>query len=854
MDFLTLMAIYAAFFIISALLLPKPKVKQDPGDFRPPEPREGEPIAVVFGTVLNSPAVTWFGDVGWKKVKKTVSTMLGLIQEDIPLGYDYYAGIMFVICHGPIDAMLDIFIGEKRVVRTAKYVGEGLATEPAISWPAPSTPTLPEAYPESGDPTRVSINLPDLFGGKEEGGGIVGQFDLHWGSHTQGPNDYLGVWWGTDIVPNYRDICYVVLRRMNVGKSPSMQPWKFVVRRIPDVLGQTAYATITDEDGNLIANGAECIYEILTDKVWGLGKKAGEVDLDSFQQAAQTLYGEGLGYSGQILAKGEAWQHIQTILRHIEGVVYQDPLSGLISLKLIRNDYTVGNLVELDESNSVIEEYTRGSWAEAANETQVKFTDIARRFSDAAAQAQNLAAIQAMDGEIISNDYDMKGLSTHEQAQLAAERLNRTTSVPLIRGRSKTNRIAYAFHPGKPFKITYPEYGISAMVCRVVSVNYGALVTGEIEVNWVQDVWDLNDNAYASPDDLNDLEPCGPLALLVSGYDPSADPGAEYGPGYGVLFEAPYWFNTTGGRAWMAQGRATNADAYWECWRSVHGALREKMTDVQDFVPVGLLDESMEQTGTDFTSLEFTVTDAGDLDTLTSTDFAGMLAGDRFLMIDDEIFAWERIENLGDGQYRISGAWRAVLDTVPAYHVQSSRVYFFYNASGGNSAFDLTDPDDLDDFTGVQVWPVIVKLDGTADNPDRVEMLEVMVGQRASAPYPPGDVKVNGDGYDNWPTSTTGDVTLSWAHRGRSQSQMVAQDDGVSYTLEGTLTIEVLLDGVSVREWTSITGTSQQYTYAQRVSDDADTTKRVEFRITPIGSSSEEGVVRTTPPFLMQSS
>jgi hypothetical protein len=83
---------------------------------------------------------------------------------------------------------------------------------------------------------------------------------------------------------------------------------------------------------------------------------------------------------------------------------------------------------------------------------------------------------------------------------------------------------------------------------------------------------------------------------------------------------------------------------------------------------------------------------------------------------------------------------------------------------------------------------------------------------------------------------------------------MISQDDGAGATIDGTLTVEVLIAGVAVREWTGLTGSSQAYTWAQRQADDADETKRVEFRITPVGTSAEEGTVRTTPSFLMASS
>lgn len=850
MGFLELLAIFIVSMIVSILLRPKIKDKSSPGDFRPPEPREGEPIPVVFGTCLLSPSLTWFGDVTAKKINKEVSSMFGLVKDKVSLGYEYYAGMMMVLCHGPVDSMLDIYIGEKRVVRTAKYVGTGVAQAPATGWAAPSTPTLPEDY--SDLPTRVSINLPKLFGGREEGGGIVGQMDVHWGSLIQGPNDYLAVFWGADLVPQYRKLCYVVLRRMYLGKSPQPQPWKFVLKRIPDVLGQSAYATITDEDDNEIANPAEVIYEILTNRVWGLGKDPASIDATSFSEAGQTLYSEGRGYSGTLVSKTEAWNALSYIQKHINAVIYQHPLTGLISIKLIRDDYNPAELVELTDSNCVIEEYTRGSWAETINETAVNYTDIGRRFSDGTAQAQNLAAIQAMDGEVISTSLDLAGLSTHQQAQLASEEANRVTSVPLVRMRIITNRVAYAFHPGKPFKVTYSEYDIDSMVCRVMSVNYGSLVDGLITIEALQDPWDLSALAYASPDALEDLAPCGPLELQLPDYDPSGDPAAYYGPGRVLLMEAPYWHVGAAGRVWAAMSRSQAQDLYWECYRSLHGTDTVKMASAFDFISIGIIEENIEQTGTGFTDLSITVKTLGDMDLLTSTDYAGMLAGERLLIIDEEIFAWELIVDLGDGRYRIDGVWRAVLDTVPDFHIQSSVAFFYYNSSGGNSASDLTAPDDLDAFTGVQIWPAIVDADGTSDPLELLEMSSLVVQERAIAPAPPGNVRVQGYGYDTWPDQTTGDVVLTWSHRSRTlQTQMVAQDDATDWTLEGTVTVQVIIAGNMVRETASINTGTFTYTYAQRQSDDANMSRKVEFNIIPVGSSGEEGIIRKTPPILM---
>lgn len=845
--------------IILYALRPKVDLDQGPSDFRPPAPREGEPIPVAFGTVKISPAVTWFGDVEAKELTKKVSSLGGLMSEEVPLGYEYYAGMQLVVCHGPIDRLLDVHVGEYQLKRRkAKPRSGSASTAIPTNYPYSASPSVPFELPPTGDPTPFYINMPNLFGGKEEGGGIVGTMDIHWGSETQGQNDYLVVWWGADILPQYRGVCYMVLRHMNMGKSAQPQPWQFVIERIPDVLGQPAYATIVDADGNNTANGAECIYEILTNDRWGVAIPEEDIDLVSFQNAGVTLYNEGLGYCGTIPRTQAAWTAIRTILSHMNANLYQDPLTGQLGLKLIREDYVIANLPEFNESNAVLEEFKRGSWAEIVNETSVKYTDIKRRFSDGAAQAQNLAAIQAMD-EITSNTIDLPGLSTHELAQDAASRSTRVTSVPITRGRLVTTRFGYNLFQGSAFKIDFPHFGISGLPCRVTRIDYGSLIEGRMSVEFVEDPFN-HVNPYASPTDLTDNKICGPLSLYLSGYQPADDPGADYGVGRTEVIEVPYWhLGTTDRKFWGFVSRRTNQDIHWTPYISIHAAPYARIPEPKAFNPYGVLDQDLDKEGA-LTVTSVTVRSLGDLETLTSTDAAGRVAGKRLAIIENakgeqEIIAWEAVTDGGDGSYALSNVMRGVLDTVPLDCFKGSRILFYWNnygaELGARNAFDITG-DTYDDYTRIGLRPARVEISGVEDDYVRSDFDEKVLHDRAAAPYPPGNVQLNSNGYNAWPATTTGDVTLSWTHRSRTgQTTIVAQDDATAYTLEGTIDIDVLIGGEVARQFTGLTGTSQVYTYAQRTADDTDLTKKVEFRIIPKGTGSEVGTERITPPFTM---
>ncbi len=839
--------------IITILLRPKIEADDKPVDFRPPEPREGEPINIIFGTVKVSPMIGWFGDVHGRHVVSKEGGFLGFFQQDVPLGKEYLAGMQLVLCHGPIDKLLDIHIGEYHIVRKAQPRAEGVSSEIDPQTPYKNTnPVLPVDFPVGGQPTVVYLNMPDLFGGAKEGGGIVGQLDIHWGTESQPMNPYLALWIGPDILPQYRGIAYIVLRRMNMGKSPSPLPWHFVCERISKVLGADSNSTIVDADGNNTANAAECVYELLTNTRWGVGMHPDEIDIDTFQAVAATLFTEGLGYNGQLPVRQSAYSSIRTILEHVDGILYQDPVTGLIGILLIRKDYSVSSLPQFDEQNSVLEVFTRGSWGEVINETSVKYIDIKRRFSDATAQAQNLASIQAMR-DIISTQISLPGLSTHELAQDAADRDNRTSSVPIVRGRISTNRFGYNLHQGSPFRIVFPHHGITETACRVTSINYGSLLEGRMEIEFVQDPFDHH-NPYGDPSAFVDNVFCGPLSLLIVGYNPADDPGASYGGGEIDVFEQPYWHAGANRRAFTVVSRRSNQDVYWLPYRAEHGEPYVQLNLPQAFHAHALLDAALPKTSPQ-TGLTLVVQNFGDCEKLTSSDAAGRVAGERLAILDNgvltEIIAWETVVDNGDGTFDITGVMRGVLDTVPIELFEGARVTFYWNESGAPSAVDLSTVN-YDDFTDFAIRAARVSLDGEEQEFEASAGSNVLLHDRAIAPYPPGKVTLNSNEYPAWPAATTGHVTPGWTHRSRTeQTTIIAQDDATSHTLQGTITVEVLIDGAVVRTFASLTGTSQVYTFAQRTSDDADVTKAVVFRITPVGTGSDIGYIRETPKTVM---
>jgi len=117
------------------------------------------------------------------------------------VGYRYFLGAHFVLCHGPIDS-IDVIRVDDRI-----------------------------AYSGITGPGTININAENLFGGEKREGGISGPVDLEFGYGNQVPNTYLQSQLGNEI-PAYRGVVGAVLNQVYVGVNPYLKKWSFEASRL----------------------------------------------------------------------------------------------------------------------------------------------------------------------------------------------------------------------------------------------------------------------------------------------------------------------------------------------------------------------------------------------------------------------------------------------------------------------------------------------------------------------------------------------------------------------------------------------------------------------------------------------
>lgn len=261
------------------------------------------------------------------------------------------------------------------------------------------------------------------------------------------------------------------------------------------------------------SNPAHIIYECLTNTDWGMGSPAAAFDTDSFNAAAVTLYGENFCLSLIWTRQASIQDFIQEVLDHIVAVLFVDPSTGLLTMKLIRGDYDPDDLDEITPDNAVLTNFNRKLWGEIPNEIVVTWTNPENEQEETAPPAQDLASI-ATQG-LITDSRNYYGVRNASLAQRLAFRDLQASGQPLATFEAELDRTQWQLRPASVIKVTWPEYGLDGVVGRVTSVDYGRPGDMNIKVSLIEDVFGLDFGAYDEPPSSGWVDPSSPPEPLT---------------------------------------------------------------------------------------------------------------------------------------------------------------------------------------------------------------------------------------------------------------------------------------------------------------------------------------------------
>lgn len=676
-------------------------------------------------------------------------------KKKATVGYRYYVGAHLVLAHGPVDAVVRLRVGER------------------------------DAWTGSSTGGRINVNAPELFGGEKREGGVVGAVDVLMGADTQTPNDYL-VAQLPGPTPAFRGVLSLVLRGVYVAAmNPYLKPWAVEARRIPKSFYPERAAIGVD------ANPAHILHEVLTNDRWGMGLAAGEIDEPSFRAAADTLSTEGFGLSLLWAQAEPVEEFVRSIVRTCDASLYVAPATGLFTLKLIRDNYSLATLPRLNPANVIeLERLGASEPAELVNQLTVIYDDR-EAGREAQVTVQDLASIEAQ-GATIAAERRHPGIPTAALAARVATRELRALATPLARATLVTNRAGAALAVGDPVVLDWPPLGLADLVMRVADAAYGEPGDARVRLELVQDVFGLPQAVVTAP--------------AASGWqNPIRAPAPAP---YRRAVELPYWviarelagdndtllsgLDASSAYLGVLAARPSSDAINWEL-QTRTGANAFVARDTEDFAPHATLSLACGPADTTLT--------------ITPGDDLGLAAPGGYAYLGEEVVAVRQVTTTA------VVCDRGVLDTTPAAWAAGTRLWF---AEG----FQAVDPTEWTSGVTVEARALPTTGRGTLAEADAPTNALTLTG-RAARPYPPGRVRINGAA---WPAAVVGDVVLAWAGRDRTQqtAYLVTQDEtaiGPEAGVTTTVRIYRAADGALLRTLAGITASTLTYS---RTQEDAD--------------------------------
>lgn len=235
-------------------------------------------------------------------------------------------------------------------------------------------------------------------------------------------------------------------------------------------------------------NPIDVIYDLIVAKFGKLGMDSSTyVDFDSFVAAATTLHTESHGYSRALEDPKSAEEWIMDVLKQIDAAMYEDPSTGKLKIKLIRNDYDPSNIPILNKDNcSGIENFAAGGWTGVINKLRLIYSNRDDDYRDATVTIQNMANAVGQDGIVREQVVRMPGITNQWLAWRVAERELQARSRPLIKLRAISDRSKIRLNQGDAVKLVWNDPDIS-LIFRVANVSHGVINDGKVAIDLIQD-------------------------------------------------------------------------------------------------------------------------------------------------------------------------------------------------------------------------------------------------------------------------------------------------------------------------------------------------------------------------------
>ncbi len=504
------------------------------------------------------------------------------------------------------------------------------------------------------------------------------------------------------------------------------------------------------------------IREILTDYT-AMGKPESEINDENFRFMADRLYKERLGISWCIQQKS-CKEALEELEYHIEGGVRINRQTGLYEVILFRDDLLdLDDALHFDESNIKSFQPDIINAEDQINAVNVSFYDR-ENIKDSSFSLSDVGSFHTIDHEN-AEDLKFPYFMNRRNAEMVANWKLKQLSTMAWKGTFTTGKYeARKLNKYDVVLLSWKSKNIINLPVRVMNINLGNGRDNTVTLDFVEVV------------------PYSNISYSSINVDPNPNPILPPQPNSSVVFEMPYLeavqrmgqtsvdvelsnnpeIGYLMAAAIKPQNNSLNALLYTDGGTGIYTEFEE--VGVVEYCAACYLDQNISRTDT-----SFAVKSVKDLSRVK----LGTL-----VQADDELLVYESY----DTETKILTVKRGALDTIPKPHLKDA-VFYFWDDSSGLDSTSYVDGETVKAQVLTTTPSGIENLD-----PGNVQSLEI-VG-RANRPYPPANVKINGE---YWLDEIENDLVLTWVDRNRVQQtggdilgwfdSGVTLESGVNYKL-----------------------------------------------------------------------
>ena len=541
---------------------------------------------------------------------------------------------------------------------------------------------------------------------------------------------------------------------------------------------------IVDE---LDINPIHKIREILTDDT-AMNKPESDVNDTNLIKAADRIYDEGLGISWAIDEKS-CIEAIEELCYHIEAGIRVNRQTGLYEMVLFRDDW-----FSEDEIHDIAENKIKDLSLEVMNSddivNQLNVTYYDReRIKNSTFSVYENGSILTM-GKANAESIDFPYFMNMRNAEVVANWKLKQYSTPAWKGTLTTGwREARKWNRYDLVKINWSKKWQGTILARIMKIDLGNGLNNEVMIDFEEVV------PYSG--EMN-------TSIVV---DDSTEEKAELAkPAIGETFEAPYYIAVQNiGQRKIDEELAHNQDVGFTFstyrrpqWNALYAEITTANVDKPEngwiidgnaeFVTGGQFDQVVSRTATQIVVKNINIEGlfgSGDL-IVAGTWLAGVNGLYEFMIVESF-----------DSETNILTVKRGALDTIPT---QWDINGWFFVSNADDGLFSLTEYSAGDNVraSSLTVTP--------SSKLEHVGSSFVSMRSRATRPYPPANVKINGE-YFPETIITTNNIVLTWLGRNRLANQIIdfydASDDA---ELNTTYSYELISEDVVLDSASGITG------------------------------------------------